>query len=521
MRKLLVVIPWCVWAVIVAGVMSGGAVAGEVVFRADFREPAGRALWQPAEDVHVHAAAGPNGAAALVVEQPKREGPGSPSVEAALPLEKIRGTRVLVEARIKAQDVAKPPQPYNGVKVMLHSVSPGGPDWTQQDNIYGTFDWKRICFTAVVPSDASEARLVLGLEATSGRVGFADVRVSVIGRRRKQPAVPLAVDAKAQEPRFRGTMIAMEISADDLRALSAWKANHVRWQLTWDGFPRSPADKGDLAAYDAWLTATLAHLDRLLPLCRELGLRVVVDLHTPPGGRTELSECRLFRERRFQDALLAVWERIARRYRGNPAIWDYDLVNEPVEGEVSAGVRDWHSLCEETARRVRAIDPEHAIIVEPAPWASPSALDWFEPIRVPGVVYSVHLYEPMAFTHQGVYGAATGVAYPGQIGDRLWNRAELARVLKPVVEFQRDYGARIYIGEFSAVRWAPGDSACNYLRDAIDLFEEHGWDWAYHAFREWDGWSVEHGPDPQDHRPTAAPGDRQRLLRAWFEKNVR
>ena len=29
----------------------------------------------------------------------------------------------------------------------------------------------------------------------------------------------------------------------------------------------------------------------------------------------------------------------------------------------------------------------------------------------------------------------------------------------------------------------------------IDLFKEYGWDWTYHAFREWDGWSVEHEGD--------------------------
>ena len=30
-----------------------------------------------------------------------------------------------------------------------------------------------------------------------------------------------------------------------------------------------------------------------------------------------------------------------------------------------------------------------------------------------------------------------------------------------------------------------------WIRDCIDILEEYGWDWSYHAFREWDGWSVE------------------------------
>ena len=55
----------------------------------------------------------------------------------------------------------------------------------------------------------------------------------------------------------------------------------------------------------------------------------------------------------------------------------------------------------------------------------------------------------------------------------------------------------------------------------IDIFEAHDWDWTYHAFREWDGWSVEHGPDREDRKPSPTPTDRERLLRAWFAKNVR
>ena len=59
-----------------------------------------------------------------------------------------------------------------------------------------------------------------------------------------------------------------------------------------------------------------------------------------------------------------------------------------------------------------------------------------------------------------------------------------------VRSFQKKYGAKIYVGEFSAVCWAP--DAEKYLRDVISVFEEYGWDWSYHAFREWPGWSVEH-----------------------------
>jgi hypothetical protein len=62
----------------------------------------------------------------------------------------------------------------------------------------------------------------------------------------------------------------------------------------------------------------------------------------------------------------------------------------------------------------------------------------------------------------------------------------------------------IYIGEFSAIRWAPEGSAARYLSDLIEIFEAHGWDWSYHAFREWSGWTVEHRDDRNDTQPATA-----------------
>jgi len=81
---------------------------------------------------------------------------------------------------------------------------------------------------------------------------------------------------------------------------------------------------------------------------------------------------------------------------------------------------------------------------------------------------------------------AMGVTYPGKIGGHEWNKEQIRRALAPAMRYQNDYHVPIYIGEFSAIRWAPGAAA--YLRDLIEVMEENQWDWAYHAFREWDGW---------------------------------
>jgi len=323
-------------------------------------------------------------------------------------------------------------------------------------------------------------------------------------------------------PRLRGAMISPNIDAESLRVLGRdWNANLIRWQLIRTGRSGQPRSVDD---YDQWLEGELKKLDAALPVCEQNGLQVVLDLHSPPGGKATAggymgSDDRLFTDPACQRKFVEVWQRMATRYKNAKPIWGYDLVNEPVEDFVEEGCDDWQALAERAARAIRAIDPQRTIIVEPAAWGGPDGLNELVPLSVSNVVYSVHMYMPHAFTHQGVHSAGPAYRYPGLIEGKPWDKAQLEAALRPVVEFQKAYGVQIYIGEFSAIRWAPEGSAARYLKDLIEIFEAHGWDWSYHAFREWNGWSVEHGPDRNDHQRAAEPTDRERLLREWFAKN--
>ncbi len=496
------------------------AAVGEVVFRADFTAADAVRDWQWSDRRGVALVRHSSGRQMLLIEQAAENASGSNVIRHRLPVERLRGTKIRVRCRAWAEAVSKPPKPWNGVKCMIHTNGSAGPRWTQEHNVWGDFADRRLAFVAEVPQDATEAYLVLGLEAVSGKVWFDDIVIQVAAVQRRRPAHPPTgpVFKGHNMPRLRGAMIGTKVDTQDLEVLAGWGANHVRWQLIWGGFPHGPADKADVNSYDAWLETELQRLDRLLPVCQRLGIHVAIDLHTPPGGRAPDKHCRIFSDRAMQEHFVVVWRRIAERYKNKPAVWGYDLVNEPVEPAEPGGLLDWRSLAIKTAKEIRHIDPHRAIIIEPAPWGSIAALEWLEPIDVPGVVYSVHMYEPFAFTHQGVRDMPIGVRYPGTIGGTYWDKEQLRKVLQPAVEYQKDYNVHIYIGEFSAIRWAPDNSAERYLRDCIELFEQYGWDWAYHAFREWDGWSVEHGPDRNDRKPAAQPTGRQLLLQEWFRK---
>lgn len=508
------------------GMSPSAADDQDIVFSLDFDESESDSpalLFSDPSSVRI-VENGFQGSRSLRVESPASSGLNSANASIAIPIESLRGRRLRIEATVKAEGVSRPPNPWNGIEVMLHFTTPNDERWVQPNDIYGTFDWGQIQCMVRVPDDAIEARLSLGLEMTEGVALFDDVRIVAAGRKR-------SVEGETSEDRgpvfrghdlerLRGAMIGPHVDAEDLRVLGGeWNANHVRWQFIWGGFPHGPGDTAEPDEYLDWIDGQMERLDSLLPVCRENGIMVVIDIHTPPGGRDETKVCRVFHEKKFQDAFLEAWERIARRYRDEPNVWAYDLMNEPVEGVVPAGVMNWHELATEAARRIRAIDPTRAIIVEPAPWGSPESLDFFEPIDVENVVYSVHMYKPHEFTHQGVHDDVTGIAYPGEINGRYYDKDALREALRPAIEYASDYNVHMYIGEFSAIRWAPGTSARDYLRDVIDICEENEWDWAYHAYREWDGWSVEHGSDREDRTRQTEPNERMRLLLEAFEAN--
>ena len=312
---------------------------------------------------------------------------------------------------------------------------------------------------------------------------------------------------------------------EDIATLASWGATLVRFQMirNW----HAADDNRDIAEFTAWLDSRLDNLEDVLRWAGARGMKVVVDLHVPPGGkRPGDRQMNMFEEDRFADAFVEIWRRIAARCAPAvqtpcaPAVqtagplFGYDLINEPWQHRRAR--HDYWTLQRRAAEAIREIDPSAPIIVEANQMAAPAAFARLSPLRMDNVIYQVHLYKPEQYTHQGVRGSATGFRWPDPAHG--WDKDYLRRQLEPVRAFQLRHGARIYVGEFSAIAWAEG--AENYLRDCIDLFAEYGWDWTYHAFREWGGWSVEHeGPDAA-HLVPSKDNPRKRVLLEGFKGGV-
>ncbi len=314
-------------------------------------------------------------------------------------------------------------------------------------------------------------------------------------------------------PRLRGVMSpGGNMGEGDFKTLHDWGATLLRFQMVrdWHGVNGNQ----DLDEYDRWLEGRLDHFDKVvLPLAQKYGIMVVLDLHVPPGGKDAGQEMNMFHDAKYAAHFVEIWHRIAKRFKGRKGIYGYDLVNEPLQTREAAPGCDFQTLMRRAAEAVRAEDPTMPIIVESNHCGSPAYFAELEPLPLVNVIYQLHFYWPWEFTHQRVLNARMWtVAYPDE--SHGWNKASIDWSMLPVKRFQKKYGARIYAGEFSAVAWAPG--AGNYLRDCISVFEDNGWDWTYHAFREWAGWSVEvEGEDEASLRPSADNPRKQALLEGF------
>ena len=429
------------------------------------------------------------------------------------------------EATVEAwgERIGKPRDHWNGLKFQFEYVNPDTGETLYPNTASRRGDFPRQTLTvrdSHCSHKAPPARLVLGLQDTSGKVSF---DLSTLRVRPGRVFWPITNQAHRCEytgsladaaihsggiTPLRGVMSpSRDMTEEDFRTLEAWGVTLLRYQMTRSGDQNA---NHDLEEFDHWLCGRLDHLDTIvLPLAEKHGIKVAIDLHEPPGGINGSNEMALFHDADCAGYFVAMWRRIAERFRGRSCIYGYDLINEPVQTAETLPDCDFWNLQRRAAEAIREIDLETPILIESNLMDSPGAFASLSPLTLTNIIYEVHMYNPGAFTHQNLHGEARpGPAYPDPA--QKWDKAYLRRILAPVRDFQSRHGANIYVGEFSAVAWAQGAGA--YLRDCISLFEEYGWDWTYHAFRQWPGWSVEHeGPDAQ-HLVPSADNPRKRAL---------
>ena len=259
---------------------------------------------------------------------------------------------------------------------------------------------------------------------------------------------------------------------------------------------------------------------RVINYGKKYNFKVVIVLGVNPGGN---------QSDYWQDPLLLAsiaqnWKALALAFKNESTIAGYDLLNEPVPHQIIMDNNQiWFNLAKQLIEAIRGIDTEHAIIVEVAPWDLPSGFNNLKPLPYQNLIYSVHMYNPHEITHQTLPNYTIPYSYPGTIaatGNVVWNKAKLSAVLEPVRQFAKKYKVPIFVGEFSCIRFAPDQSAKNYIKDLLEIFDAEGWSWTYHEYRGWTGWDAEVNSTSQFITLRSATAPIFTLLKQDFSRDV-
>lgn len=326
-----------------------------------------------------------------------------------------------------------------------------------------------------------------------------------------------AADSAQAAFRLRGMNTASTMSEQDVTDLNEYSANVVRYQVSWGEAANAATEE----QYFEWFNNELEHFDSLVPVFRASGIKVIFDLHTPPGGISNpnppFPQMRIFAEKWAQDAVIRLWDQVANRYKDNDVVVAYQLVSEPATGVRSApGLKGWYDLQKILGQAVRKYDKKKYLIVSAA-YSDPTKLDRVRfPRQLGKAIHCINFYYPISFLRQGVELPILSEDYP----TARFKKKSLENNLKKAIAFQKKSKALIYVAEFTSSRFGPPGSDVRYLTDVLNVFEKYKWNWTYHAWREALVWSIEHDSLDRDN-PTKATTrtGRATVLETFFKRN--
>lgn len=139
-------------------------------------------------------------------------------------------------------------------------------------------------------------------------------------------------------------------------------------------------------------------LDRVVAWCKQEGLAVVLDMHGAPGGQTgdniddSWGYPFLFESAESQELTVNIWRKIAARFRNEPAVLGYDLLNEPIAPYFNTDALNpkLEPLYRKIVAAIREVDKNHLVFLGGAQWNGNFKV--FGPPFDDKIAYTFHQY---------------------------------------------------------------------------------------------------------------------------------
>lgn len=181
------------------------------------------------------------------------------------------------------------------------------------------------------------------------------------------------------------------IAEEDIAKIASWGVDHVR----------IPIDYNVLQNEDGSFSSKgFARVDWALAMCKKYKLNTVLDLHKTMGFSFDKGECEsgFFDSEELQERFYSLWIEIAKRYGEYFDRVAFELLNEITDQAFSS---EWNRISTECIRRIRCSAPDTIILVGSYWNNDAKAVKDLPAPYDEKVVYNMHCYDPLKFTHQG------------------------------------------------------------------------------------------------------------------------
>jgi aryl-phospho-beta-D-glucosidase BglC (GH1 family) len=304
-----------------------------------------------------------------------------------------------------------------------------------------------------------------------------------------------AIQEKDPE-KFLGVDKHMEtfITANDFKNIKSWGFDHVRIPV--DSYLFFTDD-------DDPIKNRFIYLDIAVNFAKQNGLKLILDLHECPGH--DFSEAakipvqKLFdKDDTYIKKTEKIWALLSERYGQNDHVL-FETLNEPV----APSAEIWNNVKDRLCREIRRHAPASTIITGSNMWNWPSTYDFLSPFEDDNIIYSVHFYEPLLFTHQnapwinnpeikeertypGDYGEGFVRKYSLTLSKGVWNRERIAKEFEPVNNFRKKYNANVICNEFGVYTPVELQSQLRWYDDLLFVLKDMGIGFSYWNYKNLD-----------------------------------
>jgi endoglucanase len=258
--------------------------------------------------------------------------------------------------------------------------------------------------------------------------------------------------------RFYDAWLSNHTRRIDIDSMRAWGFNSVRLPMHYNLFTPPIEDEKDGSI--TWLERGFEMTDSLLSWCKANRMYLILDLHAAPGGQgtdsnisdRDPSKPSLWDSEANQKKTIALWSKLADRYKDEPWIGGYDIMNEPnwgfsdyendKNGLNEKGNEPLKKLLVAITKAIREVDQKHIIIIEGNGWGN--NYNGMLPPWDDNMVISYHKY---------------------------WNYND-DKSLQAMLETREKYNVPIWLGE-------TGENSNVWFTQAIELLERHNIGWAW------------------------------------------